>query len=127
MATLLLKNWKPCLSGLLVVLIWSRWLSTLTGIFLFGLYIWALTDLYPIEWSRQAYLIGGMWLIMTILFEFIFGHFIMGNPWLRLLHGHNLFQGRLWLLVLIWTTVAPYIFYCIWSCPKYKRHCKIQN
>lgn len=91
--------------------LYAHQLSTLTGLILFGLYIWALTGIYPIESSSQAYLIGGMWFIMTILFEFIFGHFIMGHPWMKLLHDYNLLQGRLWLLVLIWTAIAPYVFY----------------
>ena len=90
-------------------------LSTFIGFILFGLYIWSLTGIYQIESSSQAFVIGGMWLIMTILFEFIFGHFIMRHPWSKLLHDYNLLKGRVWLLVLIWTAVAPYVFYRIRS------------
>ena len=39
------------------------------------------------------------------------GHYIMGNPWSKLLHDYNLLRGRLWLFVLIWTTIAPYIMF----------------
>ena len=88
-------------------------LSTLIGIVLFGVYIWILTGIRHIASSRQALLIGGMWLIMTVLFEFIFGHYVMGHPWDKLFHDYNLVKGRVWVLVLIWTALAPYLFFRI--------------
>jgi hypothetical protein len=90
-------------------------LSTLIGLIIFSLYIWILTGVYRIESSHQALVIGGIWLIMTILFEFVFGHYVVGHPWGRLFHDYNLVKGRIWLLVLIWTAIAPYIFYRIRS------------
>lgn len=90
-------------------------LSTLSGIILFGLYIWILTGIWRIETSNQAFVIGIMWVIMTVLFEFIFDHFIMNHPWGKLFHDYNLLEGRVWLLVLIWTAIAPYVFYRIRS------------
>ena len=86
-------------------------LSSFTGLVLFGVYIWVLTGLFRIESSRQALLIGGMWLIMTVVFEFIFGHFVMGHPWNKFFNDYNIPEGRVWSLVLIWTAVAPYLFY----------------
>jgi hypothetical protein len=86
-------------------------LSTLAWIILFGVYIWILTGWVRIESSRQALLIGGIWLIMTTVFEFVFGHYIMMHPWNRLLHDYNILKGRVWSLVLIWTFVAPYAFF----------------
>jgi hypothetical protein len=86
-------------------------LSTLTGIILFGLVIWGFTRLWKIPSAQQAWIIGFMWLGMTIIFEFIFGHYVMGHPWSKLLHDYNIFQGRVWILVLICTTIAPYVFY----------------
>ena len=88
-------------------------LSTLIGIILFGIYIWILTGIFHIESSKQALIIGCMWLIMTITFEFIFGHFVIGHTWEKLFHDYNLIKGRVWILVLIWTTIAPYMFYRI--------------
>ena len=90
-------------------------LSTVIGLIIFGLYIWTLTGIYRIGSSSQAFMIGGMWLIMTILFEFIFGHYIMRHSWIKLFHDYNLLKGRVWLLVLIWTAVGPYVFYRIRS------------
>jgi hypothetical protein len=90
-------------------------LSTFSCLIIFGVYIWVLTGLFRIESSRQAFAIGGIWVIMTIVFEFIFGHHVMGHPWGRLFHDYNLLKGRIWLLVLIWTAVTPYMFYRIRS------------
>lgn len=56
---------------------------------------------------RQLWLIGSLWLVMTILFEFGFGHFVMHHPWQALFHDYNIFAGRTWLLVLITTLAAP--------------------
>lgn len=85
-------------------------ISTLTGIILFGLYVWFLSRLWRIKSSSQALTIGVMWLSLTVAFEFVFGHYVMGNPWCRLLHDYNLLEGRLWVLVLIWITIAPLVF-----------------
>ena len=90
-------------------------LSTFVGLMLFGAYVWILTRVWPIESSKQALSIGGLWLVMTILFEFIFGHYVMGHTWGRLFHDYNLVKGRIWSLVPIWTAVAPYIFYRVRS------------
>lgn len=85
--------------------------STLTGIILFGIIIWGLSRLWPLPSATQAWTVGFIWLAMTIAFEFLFGHFVVGHPWSKLLHDYNLLEGRVWLLVLIWTTIAPYVFY----------------
>ncbi|MHC1757249.1 MAG: hypothetical protein AB9861_17760 [Methanosarcina sp.] len=61
-----------------------------------------------VDLSRSDLLfIGGFWLTMTILFEFIFGHYVMGHPWETLLADYNIFKGRVWILVLITTFLAP--------------------
>ncbi|MGB2803979.1 MAG: hypothetical protein WBD64_03655 [Candidatus Zixiibacteriota bacterium] len=85
--------------------------STVTGIVLFGLYIWALTLFWKIRSSAEAIAIGLIWLTLTIAFEFLFGHYVMKHPWSRLLHDYNIFEGRLWVLVLLWVTLAPYVFH----------------
>ncbi|HUX93413.1 MAG TPA: hypothetical protein VMV36_06355, partial [Ignavibacteriaceae bacterium] len=54
---------------------------------------------------------GVFWLTITIVFEFIFGHFIMGHPWEKLLHDYNFLDGRLWVIVLLWTTISPYLLF----------------
>jgi hypothetical protein len=53
--------------------------------------------------------IGLLWVFITMIFEFIFGHYVMGHSWQKLFADYNLFSGRLWVLVLINNVVAPLI------------------
>jgi len=86
-------------------------ISTLTGIILLGLYILFLTKKWRIGSASKAMAVGLIWLVLTVAFEFLFGHFVMKNPWSVLLHDYNILEGRLWPLVLIWIAIAPFIFY----------------
>lgn len=87
--------------------------STITGVVLLGGYIWAITRLWHPESAAQAIFIGLIWLGLTIAFEFIFGHYVAHHSWSELLRDYNIFAGRLWLLVLLWTATAPLAFYYI--------------
>jgi hypothetical protein len=55
----------------------------------------------------QAVAIGALWLALTVGFEFLAGHYLFGQPWERLLADYNIFQGRVWALVLAATCAAP--------------------
>lgn len=85
--------------------------STITGVFLLGLYIWLIASFWTPNSLQQALLIGILWLSLTITFEFLFGHYIAGHSWSQLLRDYSLFAGRIWLLVLLWITIAPLLFY----------------
>jgi hypothetical protein len=84
-------------------------LSCLTGIMLFLLYTWCLSLYWPLQSSRQALTIGGIWLILTIAFEFLFMHYGAKVPWSKLLQDYNILEGRLWVLVLFAVLMAPYL------------------
>ena len=86
-------------------------ISTFTLIVLSGLYLWLLGLAWKITSPSEALAIGLIWLALTVAFEFLFGHYVMKHPWTRLLHDYNLLKGRIWILVLIWITIAPYVFY----------------
>jgi hypothetical protein len=86
-------------------------ISTATGIVFFGIIFHFIFRKWKIESTKHAILIGLIWLGLTILFEFGFGHYIMGNSWQKLLHDYNLAEGRVWGLFLVWITIAPFIFY----------------
>ena len=85
--------------------------STATGVLLLGLYILLVARLWGFESPTQALIIGCMWLGLTVGFEFIFGHYIAGQSWSKLLADYNIFAGRLWSIVLLWVAVAPVLFY----------------
>ena len=86
-------------------------LSTVTGILLTGAAVWLLNRAWPIGSAKAAWTIGGCWLLMTICFEFGFGHYIAGHSWTRLLADYNLFAGRVWSLFLAWIAVLPYVIW----------------
>jgi hypothetical protein len=50
--------------------------------------------------------VGIAWLLLTVAFEFLAGHYLFHNPWARLLEDYNVFRGRIWVLVLLTTLVA---------------------
>ncbi|MCK4339483.1 MAG: hypothetical protein KAW87_05810 [Candidatus Cloacimonetes bacterium] len=54
-------------------------------------------------------LVGAFWLILTILFEFIFGHYVIGHSWSKLFADYNILKGRVWSFVLLITFIAPYL------------------
>ncbi|MFB2983293.1 hypothetical protein [Microseira sp. BLCC-F43] len=85
--------------------------STATGVLLLGLYIFLVARLWGFESPTQALIIGCIWLALTVGFEFIFGHYIAGHSWSKLLADYNIFAGRLWSIVLLWVAVAPVLFY----------------
>ena len=57
--------------------------------------------------SRDAVLIGVQWVLMTVAFEFVAGHYVFGSAWITLLADYNLFAGRVWVFVLVTTAFAP--------------------
>jgi hypothetical protein len=54
--------------------------------------------------------IAGVWLAMTIAFEFLFGHYVDRASWQELLADYNLFAGRLWPIVLASIAAAPFVW-----------------
>lgn len=85
--------------------------TVLTAIPAFSLVIWAYFTYVAEPHSRRelAY-IGLMWLILTPLFEFGFGRYVMGHSWATLLGDYNVLAGRVWILVPLWLAVAPLLF-----------------
>lgn len=86
-------------------------ISTVTGVVFFGIIFYLIFKKCKIESAKHAIFIGLIWLCLTIVFEFGFGHYIMGNSWEKLLHDYNLVAGRVWGLFLVWLLIAPYLFY----------------
>ena len=86
-------------------------ISTVIGIFLLGIVIWAYVRRYPPSSGLQALWIGLLWMGLTVAFEFLFFHYVDGRSWSELLANYNLFEGRVWVAVLAWVAIAPYVFF----------------
>jgi len=59
--------------------------------------------------DKELLVIGALWLVLTLLFEFGWGHFVIGRSWEELLVDYDILKGRLWVLVLLFTLLAPLI------------------
>lgn len=92
-------------------------LSTLTAVLLLGAVIRAHGRRHPPACARRAIAIGLLWLALTVAFEFLFFHFVGGHAWSALLANYDLTAGRIWVLVLVWIAVAPYVFFRIRRSP----------
>jgi hypothetical protein len=58
--------------------------------------------------NNEIFLIGSLWLVMTLIFEFGIG-LITGRSWKYMLADYNVLKGRLWPLNLIIIFLAPFI------------------
>jgi hypothetical protein len=57
----------------------------------------------------NAWRLGALWLLLTVGFEFFFGHFVFRTPWAALLREYDVTAGRIWVLVLAAALLAPVI------------------
>jgi hypothetical protein len=85
--------------------------STISILILFSIYIWILLALVKPESAKQAMMIGLLWLGLTVIFEFLFGHYVAGHSWQKLFNDYNILQGRVWIVVLLLITAGPYVIY----------------
>ena len=88
-------------------------LSTATGIALFAAYIWWVIERWNPASIAETVTIGALWVLLTIVFEFGMGRFILNREWSVLLHDYNILDGRVWVLVPIWVGVAPTLFFIL--------------
>ena len=58
---------------------------------------------------KNLWTIGIFWFSFTIIFEFLFGHYVMDHPWSKLLADYNILRGRVWSFVLLANLFAPII------------------
>lgn len=58
---------------------------------------------------KQYILMGITWLVMTVGFEFAFGYFAMNKPIEELISAYNIGTGNLWLLVVLFTALVPWL------------------
>ena len=59
--------------------------------------------------SSMLFLIGLFWLVLSLLFEFGFFHYVMHEPWSKLLADYNIFRGRFLIVVWLSTLFSPLI------------------
>ena len=85
-------------------------LSTVSLLIFFSAYIWYIIKSYPPASGQQAWLVGLLWVVLTLAFEFGFGLY-RGNSLSVLLNEYNLLEGKMWVLIPLWVGISPYLFF----------------
>jgi len=88
----------------------ARQVASLTGVALVLLVSWLFVRLSPEAKLAQLWWVGVTWLIATVAFEFLFGHFVSSLSWQALLADYNILRGRLWSLILISVCLGPWFW-----------------
>ena len=88
----------------------GRAISTLMLSTLVVLLTWATIAWIHPRSIREAWIIGGCWVALTLAFEFIGGHYLFGKPWGELTQDYDVLRGRIWILVLVVIAIAPRLF-----------------
>ena len=58
--------------------------------------------------DRLSYVyIGLQWVVMTLIFEFAFGHYVAGKSWPSIIEVFDVMQGNLFVLVLLTSLASP--------------------
>ncbi|REJ85759.1 MAG: hypothetical protein DWQ36_08250 [Acidobacteria bacterium] len=86
-------------------------LSTLTGVLIVGVFTWLVFPWLRVDDPGSAAQLGLCWLALTVAFEFLFGRFVAGHTWKRLLQDYDLRAGRVWTLFLTWIALAPWVVF----------------
>ena len=87
-------------------------LSTVTLIIVCSIYIWLVFPILNPQSLDQSLLIGIVWVLFTVAFEFCLGR-LTNKSWQYLLRDYNLLAGRIWLLFLITLLFLPFVIYLL--------------
>ena len=101
------------LRELLIVRLVGEHVGHILSVFLLSGAIFGITYLFitaqrPLP-ASTLWRMGLFWLILSLLFEFGFFHYVMHEPWSTLLADYNIFRGRLLVVVWLTTVFAPLI------------------
>ncbi|PJZ53027.1 hypothetical protein [Leptospira adleri] len=89
----------------------SHQISVFTGIVLLSIPIAGIAKFFPFSSARQSFLVGILWLILTEIFEYTMIVLWSRKPNSDFFQAHDVFHGELWIFILIWIVVSPYLFY----------------
>ena len=87
----------------------SRQIGVFTGSVLILAVAYVLVPWLQANGKRALVLVGILWLVLTVTFEFSFGHFVFGRSWEGVASDYNIFQGGLLPFGLLVLTFSPVI------------------
>jgi hypothetical protein len=85
----------------------GRALSTVILCGLVFLMAWLTIGWVGPDSRSDALWVGALWLVLTLAFEFLVGHYGLGKSWSALLEDYDLSRGRIWVAVLVTVLLAP--------------------
>ena len=53
------------------------------------------------------FLMGTQWVVMTLLFEFVFGHYVLSKSWSDILQVFDIMKGNFFVIVLAVSLISP--------------------
>ena len=58
--------------------------------------------------SKVYIFIGIFWVALTLSFEFLFGHYVVGKSWKEIIQVFNILKGDLFIVVLFISAISPW-------------------
>lgn len=59
--------------------------------------------------TKTFLFIGMYWVLLTLSFEFLFGHYVVGKSWAEIMQVFNIQKGDLFIVVLFVTAFSPWL------------------
>ncbi len=69
----------------------------------------------------ELLIVSGVLVVLTVIFEFTFGHWVDGKSWSELAGNYAIGRGRLWPIVLLVLAASPFI----WARPSNARQRRV--
>lgn len=88
---------------------WAHRVSTVILLALLSTYLVAVLRRWPPRSTAHASAIGVTWMVLTLAFEFGFGHYVGGRTWGSLLAEYDVAAGRVWGAVPLLLLLAPLV------------------
>ena len=83
-------------------------ISSMIFILIIFIVIYVILNLFNLEYGQKdLWIMGMMWSLATLVFEFVFGHYVMKHSFSELFMDYNVFKGRAWLFVLLAELIGP--------------------
>lgn len=95
----------------------GRVLASFIGLALFATLTAMLHRWKPLESVQQAWLVGAVWTVLTMIFEFSMGRYNNQMSTRALIAMYDPTTGSLWLLVILGTLLLPPLFYWVGRMP----------
>jgi uncharacterized membrane protein YdfJ with MMPL/SSD domain len=85
----------------------AHYISTAALLTLLTAYMALLGRRWPLPTRRTAVLVGAVWSVLTVGFEFGLGRFVVGDSWSKLLEQYAFWRGSAWIVVPMWIAIGP--------------------